>query len=68
LGFPISNVVVVARDAENLSRSHADGGRPTLIQLAYGQGLKLDDCLPDAKPDKLSLMIAEFEHLIGPTC
>jgi hypothetical protein len=44
---------------------HADGGRPTLIRFAYGQGLQLDDCSPDTKPDKLPIMIAAFEHLIG---
>jgi hypothetical protein len=31
--------------------------------------LQLDDCPPDAKPDKLPVMIAAYEHFIGsPRC
>jgi hypothetical protein len=41
----------------------------TLIRLSHGHSLQLDDRLADAKPDKLSVAITAFEHLVGsPGC
>ena len=41
----------------------------TLIRLPYGYGLQLDDRSPNAKPDKLPVAIAAFEHFIAsPGC
>jgi hypothetical protein len=39
---------------------------PPLIGLPARNGLHLDDCPPDAKPDDLPLMIAAFQHLVSP--
>src|SRR5947207_6041636 len=36
-----------------------------LIRLPYGHGLQLDDHSPNAKPDRLPVAIAAFEHFIG---
>ena len=41
----------------------------TLIRLPYGCALQVDDRSPDAKPDKLPIAIAAFEHFIAsPGC
>ena len=41
----------------------------TLIRLPCGYGLQLDDRSPDAKPDKLPVAIAAFDHFIAsPGC
>jgi len=37
----------------------------TLIRLPHGRGLQLNDRPSGAKPDKLPLAVAAFEHLIG---
>jgi hypothetical protein len=40
-----------------------------LIRLPRGRGLQLNDRPPDPKPDKLPVVVAAFEHLIGsPGC
>jgi hypothetical protein len=40
-----------------------------LIRLPHGRGPQLNDRPPDPKQDKLPVVIAAFEHLIGsPGC
>jgi hypothetical protein len=45
-------------------RLRSVGPIATLIRLPHGCGLQLDDRAPDAKPDRLPIAVATFEHVV----